>query len=77
MGKQKEVILTAQKGVQVKTAIFDVSGSKWVNGFSFCVGGANGGELTTVFVFLNLFIESLPFNFFTFSLFLILFTRNK
>ena len=58
MGKQKEVILTAKKGEQVETAIFDVSGSKWVNGFSFCVGGASGGLLTMVFVFSLLIFQS-------------------
>ena len=58
MGKQKEVILTAKKGKQVETAIFDVSDSKWADGFSFCVGGAGTGVLTTVFVFSLLFFQS-------------------
>ena len=35
LGKQKEVILTAKKGEEVETAIFDVSGSKWAIGFLF------------------------------------------
>ena len=65
MGKQKEVILTAKKGKQVKTAIFDVSGSKWANGFSFCVAGFAQAELTMVIFFLSFlslsFFDS-PFN---------------
>ena len=59
MGKQKEVIFTAKKGGQVETAIFDVSGSKWVNGFSFCIAGFAGGEVTTVIFFLSFLSLSL------------------
>ena len=65
MGKQKEVIFTAKKGEQVETAIFDVSDSKWADGFSFCIAGFSGGELTMVIVFHSFFFQSLSsiFNF--------------
>ena len=53
MGKQKEVIFTAKKGGQVKTAFFSVSGSKWANGFSFCIAGFSGGEVSMVTFFLS------------------------